>query len=282
MNHLEGISVVITGGSKGIGRGIAQHLFDQGAQVVICSRNHDEVISVAREIDKDGTRCVGIAADVSLPDDAKKVIECARTHFGKIDVLINNAGTIGEANLFENTDLTRWNETIATNLFGTVNMSHAVIPYMKEKGAGTIINLAGAGIGSKNPLTHFSSYFTSKMAVAGFTEVIAKELSGSNICVNAIAPGAINTNITDYVLQEGKEKVGEAMYIKTLKQKEEGGDSLQNVYTLIDFLVSDESRNVSGKVLSAKWDKLETLKTLQEGDSLFTLRRIDNDLFYGK
>lgn len=282
MSDLNNISVIITGGSKGIGKSIATYLFGKGANIIICSRNHDDIAATCKEIDPEERRCLGVAADVSVSSDAKKVIDCALSHFGRIDVLINNAGTIGEANLFENSDLVKWEDTIMTNVLGTVNCSHSVIEEMKKNKRGTIINFAGAGVGGKSPLTHFASYVTSKMAVVGFTEVIASELRDYNITVNAIAPGAINSNITEYILREGVEKVGEAMYKKTLVQKENGGDSLENVFSLIDFLISGESRNVTGKLLSAKWDTLQVLKNLEDGSNLFTLRRIDNELFYGK
>jgi NAD(P)-dependent dehydrogenase (short-subunit alcohol dehydrogenase family) len=175
-----------------------------------------------------------------------------------------------------------WEKTIATNLFGTIQCTREVLPHMKKAGKGKIINFAGAGIGSKKPLPNLSSYYTSKMAIAGFTETVASELMDDNIQINCIAPGAINTNITDYLLAQGKDKIGEAMYERTRKQKEEGGDSEEKIFEFISFLVSDASNHITGRLLSSKWDQIDALKKLEKEGDLYKLRRIDNDLFYGK
>jgi NAD(P)-dependent dehydrogenase (short-subunit alcohol dehydrogenase family) len=277
---MQGKRVLITGGAKGIGRSLAENFFIAGATVFICSRNERDVQDTCREIDPEGKRMLGIPADVSVRQSCKDLVDTAVEKMGGIDVLINNAGIIGEVGEFIESDLSSWEDAITTNLLGTVYCTRYALAHMKEKG-GKVINFAGAGVGSKNPLPQFSSYYTSKMAIVGFTETLAKEVAPHNIQVNCIAPGAINTGITDYILAQGEEKVGSSMYEKTKKQKENGGDSEEKIFELIAFLVSNDSRNVSGRLLSSKWDSIEILKTLTEGD-LFKVRRIDNDLFYGK
>jgi NAD(P)-dependent dehydrogenase (short-subunit alcohol dehydrogenase family) len=273
--------IVITGGSKGIGKTLAKRFFEEGASIVICSRNQEELHTTCHEIDSEGVRCFGILADVSLAGDCKKVIDFAVEKFGSVDVLINNAGIIGETGKFLDADIPAWEQAIMVNLFGTAACTRAVLPYMKQAGRGKIINFAGAGVGSKNPLPHLSSYYTSKIAIAGFTETIAAELVEENIQINCIAPGAINTNITEYLLAQGKNKIGEDMYKRTLKQKEDGGDSEEKIFDLVSFLASEASDAVSGRLLSSKWDSIEMLKTLDKEGDMFKLRRIDNELFYG-
>jgi 3-oxoacyl-[acyl-carrier protein] reductase len=277
-----GKKIIITGGSKGIGKTLTKYFFDKGAFVVICSRNKNEVFSTCKEIDESGQRCIGVEADVSKNEDAKKVVDFAIHSFGSIDMLINNAGIIGQTGDFASSDLSAWGDAIAVNLFGTVNCTRYILPYMKKAGHGKIVNFAGAGVGSKKPLPQLSSYYTSKVAITGFTETIAAELTDYNIQINCIAPGAINTNITEYLLTQGEAKIGKEMYERTLKQKEEGGDSEEKVCMLVSFLLSKDSNHISGRLLSSKWDSVSLLKKLERDTDLFKLRRIDNELFYGE
>lgn len=282
MSNLEGLVIVITGGSRGIGKLIAKDLFDQGASVLICSRNIQDVNLACKEIDSTGKKVLGIKADVSKMSDCKEFIDFAISKFGKIDVLINNVGANGEINEFAKTDLLKWVETVEINLFSMIFCTKYALDSMLKNGNGKIINIAGAGVGGKKTMPNFSAYRTSKVAVVGFTENLSSELCGKSIQVNCIAPGAINTNITDYVISQGPEKVGAEMYSNTLKQKESGGDSLEDVKNVIRFLCSQESNHLSGRLISAKWDKLVDLKKTDIKDDLYKLRRIDNDLFYTK
>ena len=278
----KGKNIIVTGGSKGIGKTLAKNFFALGASVLICSRNEEEVKATCKEIDEKGERFFGLALDVSKKEDCQKLIDNAISKFGSIDILVNNAGIIGEVGAFIDSDISAWENAIMVNLLGTVNCTRYVLPYMKKEGKGKIINFAGAGVGSKKPLPNLSSYYTSKTAIAGFTETIASEIVEDNIQINCIAPGAINTNITDYILSQGKEKVGEDMYNRTLKQKEEGGDSEEKIFEMVSFLSTDESNHITGRLLSSKWDKIEMLKKIEREGDLFKLRRIDNELFYGK
>jgi NAD(P)-dependent dehydrogenase (short-subunit alcohol dehydrogenase family) len=118
--------------------------------------------------------------------------------------------------------------------------------------------------------------------VVGFTETLAQEMEGYNIQVNCISPGAINTGITDYLIAQGPVKVGNEMYEQILKQKEGTNNNLELTIDLVKFLCSGESDHLTGRMLSAKWDSIDTLRSTPKGGDLFKLRRIDNDLFYGK
>lgn len=283
MKGLENKVVIVTGGSRGIGKVVTKKFLSEGAKVIICSRNESEILNTIKDLDQKGEHLKGIVADVSSISDCKKVMKFAVDTFGKIDVLVNNAGVYGPIGPLDDNNLKEWHNAIAVNLLGTVSCSHAVIPYFKKQGHGKIINMAGAGIGGKRPLARFSSYYTSKGAVVAFTEVLGFELIDDNIQVNCISPGAINTFLTDSLLQRGRDKAGEYMYQQALKQKETGGDPPELAAEMIAFLSTEAANHITGKMISAKWDKISMLKkTKHIPGNLFTLRRIDEELFYEK
>lgn len=257
--------VLITGGSLGIGRCLAEAFSKEGAKVFSCSRHTTPPVDVAR---------------------AGQVKEWIGDIFQKeqwIDVFINCAGVYGPIGPIETLDWKEWEQTVAVNLFGTVHSIRAVIPFMKRQKSGKIINFSGGGVGGRlNP--NFSAYIASKAAVAALTEVVARELKPFNIQVNAIAPGAVNTRFLDQVLAAG-ERAGKDFQAQALKQKEDGGTPPELAARLALFLASDQSRGITGKVISAKWDNYEKFSEVMdelENGSLFNLRRIDKMKFYEK
>jgi len=282
MKDFSGKFVIVTGGSKGIGKVIAQDFFLHGATVLICARKQDEIDAVCKEIDPTGKRFFGIVADVSKISDCQRLVDFAVEKFGTVDILINNAGIYGQIGDFAEIDVKKWTEAIEINLFGTVYCSRFVLPIMKKNRVGKIINFAGGGIGGKKPLPNFSAYCTSKIAVSGFTEEIASETQKNNIQINCISPGAVNTGFTDYLIAQGPEKAGEDMYKQSIEQKKNTNNNLESTTNLIKFLCSSEADHITGRLLSAKWDKIDILKILEKEGDLFKLRRIDNELFYGK
>ncbi|MDO8482542.1 MAG: SDR family oxidoreductase [bacterium] len=282
MSDFSGKYVIVTGGSRGIGKAIAKEFFALGAGVLICARDQNELEATCNEIDPKRERFFGIKADVSEIADCEKVINFAVKKFGTIDILVNNAGTYGEIGELEKTDPENWAKTIAINLLGTVYCTRLVIPIMKKAGAGKIVNFAGGGVGGRKPLPNFSAYYTSKVAIAGFTETVAAETVKWNIQINCISPGPVNTGITDYLIAEGPEKAGEEMYEQSLKQKKTGGSSARLATDLIHFLCSADANHITGRLLSAKWDSIDTLKKIGKEGDIFKLRRIDNDSFCGK
>ena len=279
MEILDNKVAIVTGGARGVGKAITKQFLKEGAKVVICSRSEDELEQTAHQLDPDGKNLAYTTCDVSIYEDCAKLFKFAVNNFKKVDILVNNAGIYGPIGLLETNSPQEWRKTIEINLLGTVYCTQLALEIMKKQKKGKIINLAGAGVGGKKPLTRFSAYYTSKAAVAAFTEVVAWEVEENNIQVNCISPGAINTYFTDYLLSQGAEKAG-AMYDQALKQKETGGDSPKLGAELAAFLASDQASNVTGKILSAKWDKIEILKKHDVNKKhKFTLRRIDEELF---
>jgi 3-oxoacyl-[acyl-carrier protein] reductase len=274
---------IVTGGSRGIGLAIYKKCVEEGAKVVICSRNIEEINKAIDTVDKDRANSDGIRIDVSNLIECKKLIDFTMKKFGRIDILINNAGIYGPIGLLETNEMEQWLKTIEINLMGTVYCSNLVLPLMRREKSGKIINMAGAGVGGVNPPARFSAYYSSKMALVGFTESLAKEVENENIQINCISPGGVNTAFTDFLLSEGIEKVGKEMYEQAKRQKESGGDSPELAANMVAFLASDRANHISSKIISAKWDEIEFLSR-KDGinKNLFNLRRIDNKFFYEK
>lgn len=279
---LIGRCAIVTGGTHGIGKAVAKNLFDHGAKVLTCSRNQKDINSSISEIDPTKKRFFGIKADVSIIKDCEKLIKYAVKKFGNIDILINNAGIYGEIGKLERSNLQNWVKTINVNLFGTVNCSKFVIPVMKKGGGGKIINFAGAGAGGKKALPNFSAYYTSKVAIVGFTETIAEELKEDNIQINCISPGPVNTGITDYLIAQGIKKAGKQIYQQALNQKRDNKNSPDSAINMINFLCSDQANHITGRLISSKWDSINILQKLDREGDMFKLRRIDGQLFDSK
>ncbi len=280
---LKGKTAIITGGSRGIGFAIAKEISSQGANVVICSRNQEELNKAVEKLSTKGNKVFGLAADVSCFNDCEKLVNFVHSKTNRIDILINNAGIYGPIGLLETNDPKAWIDVLSINVLGVVYCSKLVIPYMKKQGAGKIINLAGAGVGSSKPLPRFSGYYTSKAAIASLTENLASELQTENIQVNAIAPGGVASDLNLNLLKLDKSVVGEEMYQTAKLLKEQGGTPPELAAKLVAFLVSKSADHITGRLLSAKWDPIEELpKSDAFTQNLYRLRRIDNRSFFEK
>jgi NAD(P)-dependent dehydrogenase (short-subunit alcohol dehydrogenase family) len=275
---LKGKSVLITGAGRGIGRAIALECASEGGNIILLARTHSELQNTAAEISRLGGASLIFVCDISSPSKVDKAVSSAKKEFGEIDVLVNNAGIQPPIGPFSDVDLREWKTNIGINLFGTANVISAVLPGMIARKKGKIINLSGGG--STSPRPNFSAYAVSKTAIVRFTETLAVELSASNIDVNAISPGAVNTNMLDEVLLAGSLAGKEADDAR--KRKEVGGDDPELAAELVCFLASDESDGITGKLISARWDpwkKLSFREKLRTDKDFATLRRIDDKYF---
>lgn len=274
---------LVTGGSQGIGKAVALEFAKNGYLVVICARTKGDVEKAASEISGMGYECSGRVLDVSDAKAVARVVGEVAVEHGRIDVLVAGAGVYGPIGPIEENDSRLWEQAIRINLCGTAYCVQAVAPIMRRQGGGCIITFAGGGVGGANIKPNISAYVSSKFAIAGFTEAMANELRGSNIRINAISPGAVNTRLLDQVLASG-EKAGADFLAAAKKQKEAGGTPPEVAAKMAAFLASDSARHISGKVLSAVWDKPESLVALGEKllGSLYTLRRIDEAMFFEK
>ena len=275
---LRGKTAIITGANQGLGLEIAHRYLNANASVVICARNGNLLEKAREHLSRQivtGQAIEAISADISDPGRVEQLVESAVRRFGRIDILVNNAGIYGPMGSIEEVGWAQWVKTIEINLFGSVLMCRAVMPFMKKQHKGKIIQLSGGG--ATNPMPNISAYAVSKAAIVRFAESLAVEVREFNIDVNAIAPGALNTRMLDEVLAAGPEKVGRSFFNKSMKQKESGGTGLDRGADLALFLASDASNGITGKLISAVWDDWEHWpehkKELKTSD-IYTLRRI--------
>lgn len=249
--------------------------------MALCARSAHEVASAAAEIEDAGGQALAETLDVS---DAAAVHSFARgvaTRFGPPWGVINNAAVLGPVGRIEAVDLEHWLRALVVDVGGIAAVTQAFVPQMRAAGGGRIVNLSGGGIGGTGLQPRVSAYTASKGAVSALTEVLARELASDAITVNAVAPGRQPTAFLQDVLRAGPEVAGPELYHATVQNAEQP-ENLENFFALLDYLVAAESDWLTGKLLSARWDRVSDLRARRDqlvGTSLLTLRRIDDELF---
>ena len=192
MARLEGKVAIVTGGTKGIGRAVAETLLSDGAKVVVCSRRQSEVQQIVELLRRSAAeRIRGICCDVREYQQVQRLAQFAVEQFGGIDILINNAGVGIFGDVGELTP-EQWRQVIDTNLTGVFYCCHAAIPYLRQRGGGYVINISS--LAGKNPFRGGSAYNASKFGLNGFSEAIMQDLRYDNIRVSYIMPGSVDTN----------------------------------------------------------------------------------------
>ncbi len=230
----------ITGGTAGIGRECALTLAKEGFDIAInCRKEPEEYEEQRKEIEENNVKCFFTKGDVSKYEDAERMVKEVIEEFGKIDVLLNNAG-ITKDNLLMRMKKADFEDVINVNLVGTFNITKNVVPYMMKKRYGRIINMASVVGISGN--AGQANYAASKAGVIGFTKSLAKELGSRNILVNAIAPGYIKTAMTDVLSDKIKEQIKEQIPLGTLGET-------KDVANLVKFLSSNDSSYITGQVI---------------------------------
>ena len=273
-------NAIVTGGSQGLGRAIAEAFVRAGASLLLCARDSRAAEVAAGELQalapSPGQRVLARGCDVSDPAEVAALFGAADSGFGgPLHVLVNNAGVQGPTGPTEEIPFEEWKRCLEINLYGTFLPCQAAVERFKRSGYGKIINLSGGG--ATGPRPNFSAYAVSKTAVVRLTENLATELQPFHIDVNAVAPGALNTRMLDQVLEAGPGKVGEAAYHDALQQVRRGGVPLELGAGLCVYLASAESDGITGKLLSAKWDpwkRLHEYRAELDGSDIYTLRRI--------
>jgi NAD(P)-dependent dehydrogenase (short-subunit alcohol dehydrogenase family) len=203
--NLSGRVAIITGGSIGLGRQMAEGLAEMGANVVLCARKKERCQKAAEELRQLGVKTLALGCDVKNPDHVQAVADATISQFGQIDILINNAGTSWGAPV-EEMRLEHWNKVIETNLTGTFLFSQAVGKVMVPQRHGKIINIASvAGLRGAPPEFQAIGYHASKGGVIAFTHDLACKWGIHNIQVNAIAPGWFPTNMSKVVIERNKD-----------------------------------------------------------------------------
>lgn len=275
---LSGRGALITGASRGLGLEIAKAYAREGASVVLCARDPealDEARDAVTALATPGASVSAHAADVSVPADVERLVAAALEELPDLSILVNNAGVYGPKGRIEDVDWQAWTHAIAVNLHGSVLPCRALLPHLRARGGGKIVQLSGGG--ATAPLPHLSAYAASKAAVVRFVETLAGEVADAGIDVNAIAPGALNTRMLDEVLEAGPDAVGAGFYAKAQQQAESGGTPLEKGARLAVWLGSAASDGITGRLLSAVWDPYDDLPAHREelaGNDVYTLRRI--------
>src|SRR3954469_23505541 len=274
--QLQGRRAIITGANRGLGREIAMHFVRAGASVLLTARDEKllgEVRDELAPLATNGQRIEILTGDVADESHCKDAASRLSALPGDALILVNNEGVYGPKGLIEDVDWSEWEQAIRINLLGTVLMSRVVIPMMRAAKYGKIVNLSGGG--ATNPLPRISAYAASKAAVVRMNETLAEELNDANVDVNAIAPGALNTRLLDEVLEAGPEKVGKDFYERSLKQRDQGGAPLEKGADLAVFLGSAESDGITGRLISALWDRWAEFPKWREQmakNDVYTLR----------
>lgn len=271
---LENCTVLITGASRGIGAALAETLSLAGAGVALLARDGAKLAEVAAQINGRGGRAITVAGDVADAKTSATAVKEARRTLGDIDILVNAAGIQPPIGLFADNCLEAWERAIQVNLMGPVRVIHAVLPGMMARRQGKIINFSGGG--ATGPRPNFSAYAASKAALVRLTETLAVELKPYNIQVNAVAPGAVNTQMLDEILVAG-EKAG-AEYHQAQERARNGGTPMELVCKLVLFLASPACGGLTGKLISAPHDPWRSWEGRAEeinASPMYCLRRMD-------
>lgn len=239
---LSGRVAIITGGSTGLGRQMAEGLAEMGANLVLCARKKERCEQAASELKQLGVQTLALGCDVKNPEQVQAVVNATVSHFGRIDILINNAGTSWGAPV-EEMKLEQWNKVIETNLTGTFLFSQAAGKVMVPQHRGKILNIASvAGLRGAPPEFQAIGYHASKGGVIAFTKDLACKWGIHNIQVNAIAPGWFPTNMSQAVIERNKEA-----FLNKIPLRRFGNE--HDLKGAAVYLASDASDYVTGHVL---------------------------------
>ena len=237
---LKGKVAIVTGSGQGIGKGIALELAREGAKIIISDINQETINKTVDEMKSSGAEVLGVKADVSKAEEINQMVKTVIEKFGRVDVLVNNAG-IYPFKLLTEMSGEDWDKVLNVNLKGVFNCTKGVLPEMIKQKGGSIVNIAsiaGAVVGYIN-LAHYSA---SKGGVLGFTRSAALELSQYGIRVNAIAPGAIETPGTKIMGEDALKQFSQMIPLKRLGKPEDIGKA-------VVFLASEDSSYITGQMI---------------------------------
>ncbi|HMB00611.1 MAG TPA: 3-oxoacyl-[acyl-carrier-protein] reductase [Spirochaetota bacterium] len=237
MNRLNGKTAVITGSARGIGKEIARKYKENGAKIVISDIDEEMARATAAEL---GGGTIALSCNVTNKDDVAKLINDSKAEFGSVDIVVNNAG-ITKDGLFIRMKEADWDSVLSINLKGTFLTSQAAAQVMMKQRSGKIVNIASVSglFGNAGQ----ANYASSKAGIVGLTKVMARELAGRGINVNAIAPGFIESDMTDKLSEKVKTAIKEQIPFKKM-------GSVNDIANTALFLASDESSYITGQTIA--------------------------------
>lgn len=236
---LQGKVAIVTGAAQGIGRAIAEALAHAGADIAVADLDPGRSADTVAAVEKIGRKALNIKVNVADANDTKAMAEHVIKTWGKIDILVNNAGITRDALLLRMKE-EDWNLVLQVNLNGTFNCTKAVLQPMTKQRYGRIVNIASI-VGAMGNVGQ-ANYAASKAAVIGFTKTVAREYASRNVTVNAVAPGFIDTAMTQGLPAEVKEALQKQIPLGRL-------GTPADIAAAVQFLVSDEAAYVTGQVL---------------------------------
>jgi 3-oxoacyl-[acyl-carrier protein] reductase len=235
---LDGRVAIVTGGSRGIGSAIAGLLAEHGAAVVVSGRDAARLQNAVRALEEHGASVHGVVADVAKREDADRLVEAAKERFGRLDLLVNNAGITRDGLLIRMKD-DDWDRVMETNLRGAFLMTRAAAKSMVRQRSGRIINIASVAGAMGN--AGQANYSAAKAGLVGFTKATARELAHWHILVNAVAPGLIDTDMAAAIPAEAREALLAQVPLKRM-------GSARDVAEVVGFLAGDGAAYVTGQV----------------------------------
>lgn len=241
MPDLSGKVAIVTGGSRGIGAAVARQLAEAGAAVVVnCAGSVDAANAVVESIRAASGSALAVRADVSDPAACAGLVDSAVAEFGRLDILVNNAGITRDGLLVRMSD-DDWNAVIQTNLGGVFSMSRAAAKVMMKQRSGAIVNMTSVVglVGNAGQV----NYAAAKAGVIGLTKSVARELASRNVRANAVAPGFIETDMTDELTEQVKEAARSQISLGRF-------GSVDDVARAVVFLASDDASYITGQVLA--------------------------------
>jgi len=264
---LAGQTAIVTGASRGLGLAVASAMRREGADLLLVARSevllraYTHLLAAAAP-GQAGQQAHAFAADLRDPDAPRAILAEARRLWPRLDILVNNAAIGGPIGPLADNDWDAWRDTIQVNLLAPAELCKLAIQWMRESGGGRIVNLSGGGAAGPRP--NFSAYGAAKCALVRLTETIARETAEQGIRVNAVAPGAMDTEMLREAQKSGLEPASVTVDPKIAAE-------------LIVYLASEESAGITGKLISAVWDPWRTLHARAadlNGTDVYTLRRI--------
>ncbi|OGV39106.1 MAG: 3-oxoacyl-[acyl-carrier-protein] reductase [Lentisphaerae bacterium GWF2_45_14] len=238
--RLEGKVALVTGGARGIGKAISERLAEEGATIAVVDIMQQVAEETAAEFKSKGWEASAYSADVSKFESAETTIKAVVEKYGRLDILVNNAGITRDTLILRMTD-EDWDKVMAVNLKGTFNFTKAAVRPMMKSRYGKIVNIASVVGRMGNPGQ--ANYSASKAGVIGLTKTSAKEFASRNICVNAVAPGYIMTDMTKAISQQATDAFMNAVPLQRAGKPED-------VANVVFFLCSSDSDYVTGQVIN--------------------------------